>query len=88
MQPLNTIRQLGYVVSNLDEAIKYWVEVVGAGPFFIIKHCALREQIYRGQPCAVDVDMRWVTAATCRLSLFTSITMRLQFTTKPILPDT
>ena len=57
MQPLNTIRQLGYVVSNLDEAIKYWVEVVGAGPFFIIKHCALREQIYRGQPCAVDVDI-------------------------------
>lgn len=57
MQPMNTIRQLGYVVSDLDEALKYWVDVVGAGPFFMIEHCALREQIYRGQPCAVDVDI-------------------------------
>ena len=57
MQPLYTIRQLGYVVSDLDEALKYWVDVVGAGPFFIIEHCALRDQIYRGQPAAVDVDI-------------------------------
>ena len=57
MQPLNTIRQLGYVVSNLDDAIRHWVEVLGAGPFFLIEHCALREQIYRGQPSAVDVDI-------------------------------
>ena len=57
MQPLHTIRQLGYVVSDLDEALKYWVDVVGAGPFFIIEHCALRDQIYRGQPAAVDVDI-------------------------------
>ena len=57
MQPLHTIRQLGYVVSDLDEALKYWLDVVGAGPFFIIEHCALRDQIYRGQPAAVDVDI-------------------------------
>ena len=57
MQPLNTIRQLGYVVSDLDKALKYWIEVLGAGPFFLIEHCALREQIYRGQPSAVDVDI-------------------------------
>ena len=57
MQPLHTIRQLGYVVSDLDEALKYWVDVVGAGPFFIIEHCAIRDQIYRGQPAAVDVDI-------------------------------
>ncbi len=57
MQPLNTIRQLGYVVSDLDEALNYWVDVLGAGPFFLIKHCALKDQIYRGLPSAVDVDI-------------------------------
>ena len=57
MQPLNTIRQLGYVVSDMDKALKHWVDVVGAGPFFMIEHCALREQVYRGQPSAVDVDI-------------------------------
>ena len=57
MQPLNTIRQLGYVVSDLESAINYWVNALGAGPFFMIEHCALREQIYRGQAAAVDVDI-------------------------------
>lgn len=57
MQPLNTIRQLGYVVSNLEESLKYWVEILGVGPFFMIEHCALREQIYRGRHSAVDVDI-------------------------------
>ena len=57
MQPLNTIRQLGYVVSNLEESLKYWIEILGVGPFFMIEHCALREQIYRGRHSAVDVDI-------------------------------
>ena len=57
MQPLNAIRQLGYVVSDMDEALKHWVDVVGAGPFFMIEHCALRGQVYRGQSSAVDVDI-------------------------------
>jgi hypothetical protein len=57
MQPLETIRQLGYVVSDLDAAVEYWVQALNAGPFFLIKHCALRNQIFRGQPSNVDVDI-------------------------------
>lgn len=57
MQPLKSVRQLGYVVSDLDAAVEYWVQVLNAGPFFLIKHCALRNQIYRGQPSNVDVDI-------------------------------
>ena len=66
MQPLHTIRQLGYVVSDLDEALKYWVDVVGAGPFFIIEHCALRDQIYRGQQPPLTSILRWAIAEMCR----------------------
>jgi hypothetical protein len=57
MQPLESVRQLGYVVSDLNAAVEYWVQVLNAGPFFLIKHCALRNQIYRGQPSNVDVDI-------------------------------
>lgn len=57
MQPLNTVRQLGYVVADLDAAVHYWVNTLGAVPFFLIKHCALRNQQLRGQPAAVDVDV-------------------------------
>jgi hypothetical protein len=57
MQPLNAVRQLGYVVKNLDEALKYWVDVLKVGPFFVFEHCQLDDQIYRGQPSNVDVDI-------------------------------
>ncbi len=57
MQPLNTIRQLGYVVGDLDKALKYWVDVLNVGPFFMFEHCPLDDQLYRGQPSNVDVDI-------------------------------
>jgi hypothetical protein len=57
MQPLNTIRQLGYVVTDLDKAIKYWVETLNVGPFFMFEHCPLDDQLYRGNPANVDVDI-------------------------------
>jgi hypothetical protein len=57
MQPLETVRQLGYVVNDLNTAVEYWVQVLSAGPFFLIKHCALEDQIFRGQPTNVDVDI-------------------------------
>jgi len=57
MQPLETIRQLGYVVNDLEAAIEYWIHVLKAGPFFLIKHCALEDQVFRGRPSEVDVDI-------------------------------
>lgn len=57
MQPLETVRQLGYVVDDLDAAVEHWVQVMNAGPFFLIKHCALKDQLFRGQPSNVDVDI-------------------------------
>lgn len=57
MQPLNTVRQLGYVVSDLDKAMKYWTDILNVGPFFVFEHCPLENQIYRGQQANVDVDI-------------------------------
>jgi len=57
VQPLNTVRQLGYVVDDLDKALKYWVDVLKVGPFFLFEHCPLENQIYRGQPSNIDLDI-------------------------------
>lgn len=69
MQPLNTIRQLGYVVRDLDKAIKYWVEVLNAGPFFMFEHCPLDDQLYRGQPSNVDVDIALANSGDVQIEL-------------------
>ena len=56
-QPLYTIRQVAYVVRDLNAALKYWTEVLKVGPFFMFEHCPLQNQRYFGQPSNVDVDL-------------------------------
>ncbi len=56
-QPLYTVRQLAYVVRDLDAALRYWTETLKVGPFFLIEHAALANQRYRGQPADTDVSI-------------------------------
>jgi hypothetical protein len=44
------IRQLGYVVRDLDRALQYWTQTMGVGPFFVQRHVTFEEYRYRGQP--------------------------------------
>ncbi|CAN5698325.1 hypothetical protein BH09ACT9_BH09ACT9_22900 [soil metagenome] len=30
------LRQLGFVVNDIDSALKHWIDVVGVGPFFFV----------------------------------------------------
>jgi hypothetical protein len=43
------IVQYAYVVNDLDEGIRHWVEVMGAGPFFVSRNHVGREHTYRGR---------------------------------------
>ncbi len=56
-QPLYTVRQVAYVVRDLDAALKYWVDVLKVGPFFLFEHCPLENQRYRGGPSNADVSL-------------------------------
>lgn len=56
-QPLYTLRQLAYVVKDMDAALKYWTEVLKVGPFFLFEHCPLENQRYRGAPGNADVTL-------------------------------
>ncbi len=56
-QPLHTVRQLAYVVRDLDAALRYWVDTLKVGPFFLFEHCPLENQRYRGKPSNVDVTL-------------------------------
>jgi hypothetical protein len=46
--------QLGHVVPDLKEGIKYWLDR-GVGPFFEMSHVPLPAQMYRDEP--TDIDM-------------------------------
>lgn len=49
--------QLAFVPADFDAALKFWIEVVGAGPFFAINHVRLENLKYRGEASDVDFSM-------------------------------
>ena len=44
------IRQMGFVVRDLERAVQYWTQTLGVGPFFVQRHVTSEEYRYRGQP--------------------------------------
>jgi glyoxalase/bleomycin resistance protein/dioxygenase superfamily protein len=56
MTPLpGPIRQIGYVVTDLDTALAGWLEL-GIGPWFVIR--GLRQRaLYRGVPCEITLSL-------------------------------
>ena len=49
------IRQIGYVVTDLDRAIAKWVDL-GVGPWFVMRHLSQRVD-YRGQPTEITISL-------------------------------
>ncbi|PXX06048.1 VOC family protein [Mycolicibacterium moriokaense] len=49
------IRQIGYVVTDLDDALASWIEL-GVGPWFVIRGLPMRA-LYRGEPCETTLTL-------------------------------
>ena len=43
------IRQMGYVVRDVEAAMQHWIEVCGIGPWYYIDKLPLQDFHYRGQ---------------------------------------
>ena len=55
IQPAGSIMELCHVVKNMDAAIGYWTEVIGAGPFYVFDIPATPGQMHRGEPARIDL---------------------------------
>ncbi|HKO33418.1 MAG TPA: VOC family protein [Candidatus Limnocylindria bacterium] len=49
------VRQIGYVVRDLDAAVAHWLKL-GVGPWFVMRGLAQRGA-YRGEPCEVTLSL-------------------------------
>jgi len=54
---LGAARQNGMIVADLDRAIDHFVETLGAGPFFVIRHVPLEYFTYHGRPSEPDISI-------------------------------
>lgn len=51
------IKQIAYVVDDLDTAIMDWVELLHAGPFFRIDDARFEDMRYRGTPADASISL-------------------------------
>jgi hypothetical protein len=49
------LTQNAYVVRDIEDAMNTWIEVMGVGPFFYMKHIPLADMKHRGN--AIDLDI-------------------------------
>lgn len=43
------IRQIAFIVNDIDEAMRFWSDTLGIGPFFIKRKITFSNYIYRGE---------------------------------------
>jgi hypothetical protein len=63
------IRQNGYVVRDLEAAMRHWTSVLHVGPFFHMPHVAIDELVYRDQPSTADVSIALAFAGDLQIEL-------------------
>lgn len=51
------ILQSGYVVADWEQAARHWIERLGVGPFFVLRHVEFAECYYRGAPTDADLTV-------------------------------
>lgn len=61
------VRQMGYVVTDLDQAIAGWL-ALGVGPWFVMRDMPL-EATFRGEPCATTVSLAWSNTGQLQIEL-------------------
>ncbi|MBP1821778.1 VOC family protein [Mycobacterium sp. OAE908] len=61
------IRQIGYVVTDLDEALASWVEL-GVGPWLVIRRLPMGVR-YRGEPCETTISLALSNSGEMQIEL-------------------
>jgi len=44
------MRQIAFVVRDLDRALNYWTNTLGVGPFFVLRNLSPEKYRYRSRP--------------------------------------
>jgi Glyoxalase/Bleomycin resistance protein/Dioxygenase superfamily len=61
------IRQIGYVVADIDQALAGWLNL-GVGPWFVMRGMQLRG-VYRGEPCEVTLTLALANSGEMQFEL-------------------
>lgn len=64
-----SVRQNGYVVTDLDQAIEHWWSVLGVGPWFPVRNLVLSGSLYRGTPADTEISLAVANSGDLQIEL-------------------
>ena len=50
IKDIGPVMQIAFVPTDFDAALRYWTQVMGVGPFFLIENIELGDMHYLGEP--------------------------------------
>jgi len=63
------VRQNGYVVRDIEAAMKHWTEVLGIGPFFYFEKAPVQNFRYHGGPSALVASIALANSGPLQIEL-------------------
>ena len=63
------VRQNGYVVPDIEEALDHWTRVLGVGPFYYFERAPIEDFRYRGEPSPIEVSIALANSGALQIEL-------------------
>lgn len=63
------VRQNGYVVTDVEGAMRYWSETLGVGPWFYAPRVPVKNFHYRGAPQPIEVSVALANSGPLQIEL-------------------
>jgi glyoxalase/bleomycin resistance protein/dioxygenase superfamily protein len=63
------LRQMGYVVRDIEKAMAHWVEVCGIGPWFYAERLPLDEFRYKGVVYDIEMSVAFANSGDMQIEL-------------------
>lgn len=63
------LRQMGYVVRDIESAMRHWIEVCQIGPWFYVDKLAMHDFTYKGQPGAPHLSIALANSGDVQVEL-------------------
>jgi hypothetical protein len=65
--------QIGYVVDDIDDAVRHWIDVIGVAPFFVYRDFTLAECLYQGEPVDLTLSVAFGQAGDLQVELIQQV---------------
>ena len=63
------VRQIGYVVRDIEASMKYWTEKLEVGPFFYFDKAPIEDVRYHGEPCTAHIAAALAQSGALQIEL-------------------